>query len=263
MKLQDRDYTLILNEEERQAYENELAYTSKKGIKNTAKFPRFSHPNPEIRKFLWHKRSLFPNNFLHLSEYKGNDFEAEANMFREIIYKAKNELEIQRYIKENRKWFIPGSIFLDYNFGHHDAYLFPEQKLGNTYTADYMLLGKNSDGYNIVLVEFEKANTEYTLSTSNTESESVRKGMTQIKDWKRWIDCNRDFFLKDIELTRKGIDVPTYRIYYYLVVSRRDFMHQTALDVRSQSMYEHTNIKIVTYDRLVGNIMTLSRYATW
>lgn len=72
-----------------------------------------------------------------------------------MIYKAKNEQEIQQYIKQNRKWFIPGSIFLDYNFGHHDAYLFPEQKLGNEYAVDYMLLGKNSDGYSIVLVEFE------------------------------------------------------------------------------------------------------------
>lgn len=59
-----------------------------------------------------------------------------------MIYKAKNEQEIQKYIKQNRKWFIPGSIFLDYNFGHHDAYLFPEQKLGNEYAVDYMLLGK-------------------------------------------------------------------------------------------------------------------------
>ena len=32
MKLQDRDYTLILTNEEKLAYEDELAYESKKGI---------------------------------------------------------------------------------------------------------------------------------------------------------------------------------------------------------------------------------------
>lgn len=263
MNLQDRDYTLILSDEEQKAYDEEVAYAAKRGPKNTRKFPRFSHPDVEIRKFLWHKRSLFPNNFLYLKEYKDNDFESEAEAFSNVIYTAKNELEIQRYIKQNRKWFIPGSIFLDYNFGHHDAYLFPEQQLGNKYAADYMLLGKNSDGYNIVLVEFEKANTEYLLTTSNVESESVRKGLTQIQDWKRWIERNLDFFLRDIELSQKGIDVPVYRIYYYLVVSRRDFMTPTALDVRSQSMYEKINTKIVTFDRSVDNVIKLSKHVTW
>lgn len=263
MRLQDRDYTITLNEEEKRAYEAELVYEAKKGPKNNHGFPRFSHPDKEIRKFIWHRRSLFPNNFLYLKEYKDLDLQAESDMFRNIIYTSKNELEIQQYIKQNRKWFIPGSIFLDYNFGHHDAYLFPEQKLGNEYAADYMLVGKSSDGYSIVLIEFEKANTEYLLSTSNMESDSVRKGLTQIQDWKRWMDKNRDYFLRNICLTQEGIDIPIYRIYYYLVVSRRDFMTQIALEVRSQNMYERQNTKIVTFDRLVDNIKKLESNHSW
>lgn len=128
MKLQDRDYNIILNEEEKRAYEAELTYETSKGPKNNRGFPRFSHPNKEVREFIWHKRSLFPNNFLHLIEYKTvYDFEEEAEKFKDVIYNSKNELEIQQYIKLNRKWFIPGSVLVDYNFGHHDAYLFPEQ----------------------------------------------------------------------------------------------------------------------------------------
>ncbi len=263
MKLQDRNYELILTDKEQEAYEAEISYELKKGLKNTHNFPRFSHPDKEIRKFIWHKRSLFPNNYLYLGEYKDLDFEQEAIEFQNVIYAAENELKIQQYIKQYRKWFIPGSIFLDYNFGHHDAYLFPEQQLGNEYAADYMLIGKNSDGYSIVLVEFEKANTEYLINTANTESESVRKGLTQIQDWKRWIDGNRDYFLKNIGFFQQGIDVPVCRIYYYLVVSRRDFMNQMALDVRSQSMYEKLNTKIVTFDRLVDNIKKLGGRPAW
>ena len=158
------------------------------------------------------------------------------------------------FIKRNKKWFIPGSIFLDYNFGHHDAYLFPEQQLGNDYIVDYMLLGKNSDGYSIVFV---------VISTMNAESESVRKGLTQIQDWKRWIDSNRDYLLRNIGLLQRGIDVPTFRFYYYLVVSRRDFMNQTALNVRSQNIYERINTKIVTFDRLVDNVKKLNGRPGW
>ena len=243
MKLQDRDYSIYLNEEEKRAYEAEAAYAALKGPKSTRGFPRFSHPDKDIREFIWHKRSLFPNNYLHLAEYKNEfDFEIEAEKFNDIIYNCKNELEIQQYIKQNKKWFIPGSIFVDYNFGHHDAYLFPEQELGN---------------------EFEKANTEYLLQTRNTESESVRKGLTQIQDWKRWMDKNRDYFLRNVGLLQQGIDILVYRIYYYLVVSRRDFMTPIALEVRSQSMYEMKNTKIVTFDRLVDNIRKLEKNHSW
>lgn len=122
---------------------------------------------------------------------------------------------MQQYIKLNKKWYIPGSIFLNYNFGHHDAYLFPEQKLGNEYTVDYMLVGKSSDGYSVVLVEFEKADTPYCRSTDNMESESV---------------------------------------------SRRDFMDEKELEVRSQTMYDLHNVKIVTFDRWEDNIRKLKLY---
>lgn len=258
MKLQDRDYNIILNEEEKKAYEAELAYVAIKWPKSTRGFPRHSHPDKEIREFIWHKRSLFSNNYLHFSEYKNElDFEAEADKFKDIIYNCKNELEIQQYIKQNKKWFIPGSIFVDYNFGHHDAYLFPEQELGNEFAVDYMLIGKNPDGYSIVLIEFEKTNTEYLLQTRNTESESLRKGLTQIQDWKRWMDKNRDYFLRNIGLLQHGIGILVYQIHYYLVVSQRDFMTPVSLEVRSQSIYEMKKIRIVTFDRLVDNVRKL------
>lgn len=263
MFLQDRDYTIYSNDEEKEAFIHDEKYENCNGIKSNRNFLRFSHPDTDIRRFIWHRRSLFPNNYLYFLEYKEINFEKEADEYNKVIYSANNEHEIQTYIKGNRKWFIPGAIFLDYNFGHHDAYLFPEQKLGNSFIADYMLIGKNSDGYNIVLIEFEKANTPYLIKTGNIESESVRKGIAQIKDWKRWIDQNRDFFMKDIGLSKFGIDVPTYRIFYYLVVSRRDLMTEQAIDVRSQSVYEMQNTKIVTFDRLTDNILKLQNHNSW
>lgn len=39
MRLQDRDYTITLNEEEKIAYEAELVYEAKKGPKNNHGFP--------------------------------------------------------------------------------------------------------------------------------------------------------------------------------------------------------------------------------
>lgn len=45
--------------------------------------------------------------------------------------------------------------------------------LGAEYIVDYVLLGKSSDGYSLVLIEFENLDTPFAISASNTESDSV------------------------------------------------------------------------------------------
>ena len=77
------------------------------------------------------------------------------------------------------------------------------------------------------------------------------------------MDKNRDYFLRNVGLLQQGLDIPVYRIYYYLVVSRRDFMTPVALEVRSPSMYEMKNTKIATFDRLVDNIRKLEKNHSW
>ena len=213
--------------------------------------------------YLYNKSKWFSDHCLYLMNYKELDFEKESREFNLVISNAKNESDVQKYIKCNKKWFIPGSIFLDYNFGHQETYLFPEQRLGNDYIADYMLIGKESGGYTLILVEFETPNTEYLISTVNMESESVRKGLTQLQDWKRWLDNNREYFMRNIGLREFGIDIPTYRTFYYLVVSRRKYMNKLVVEVRGQSIYEKHNSKIVTFDRLSENITKLGNRAIW
>jgi len=120
-----------------------------------------------------------------------------------------------------------------------------------------MLIGKDSGRYSLVLVELETLNTEYLIGTANMESESVRKGLTQLQDWKRWLENNREYFMRDIGLREFGIDIPTYKTYFYLVVGRKKYMNKIAIEVRAQSMYERHNIKIVTFDRLLENVRKL------
>ena len=116
-----------------------------------------------------------------------------------------------------------------------------------------MLIGKNSIGYHIVLVEFEDVNVDFRMKTSNSETEAVRKGMTQI--WKRWMDNNREYFLKNIGLPNIANKVPSWGIRYCLVVGRRSRMDDVANQIRWQ---KDSEMKIISYDRLVDNIEHLS-----
>lgn len=257
MSLYDRDFSEFLNEEEKNAQHLQENFDNTRGFKRVNESPKNKHDDIGVRKFLWHYNSLFPNNYLWYMELKQLDLEKESQLFSDVIYSVKTENEIQTYIKENKKWFIPASLFKEYNFAHHGAYIFPEMRLGSEYKADYGLVGKNSDGYHIVLVEFEKADVEFKLKNQNSESESVRKGLTQIRDWKRWIDSNRAYFLRTYKFTDKGIDIPSYHFHYCVVVGRRDRMNEAAYDLKSQLSNEYNNLKIVTFDRLVDNISKL------
>lgn len=201
-----------------------------------------------------------PENFIEFKPgwYREIDFDSEATAFLEAINQAKRENDIQRYIKENKKWFIPASIFVDYDFGHHEAYIVPEQALGAEYRVDYMLLGRNSIGHQIILVEFEDVNVDYKTQSLNIETDSIRKGLAQIRDWKRWLDTNREYFMKSCGLVDISRNIPTWGIRYCLVASRRDRMSTIANQMRGQSEYETPGLHIVTYDRLVDNIKRLS-----
>jgi len=253
MSLYERDYSKVITDEEKNAQHQYVDYKNQLGIK-LANDLRFNHPNVECRKFLERYNSLFPNNKLDINSLKILDFPKEIEDYKYIIYKLGDERAIQSYIKTNRKWFIPASIFKDYNFGHHDAYLFPEMMLGAEYKVDYALLGQNSDGYSMVFVEFENANTKFLIDSYNSESESVRKGIAQIRDWKQWIENHRDYFFQSSGLKDKKVDIPITRFFYCLVVSTRKKMDERAREVRSRICYEMSNTKIITFDRLADNI---------
>ena len=119
---------------------------------------------------------IVPDNYIDLGKINESNynFEEEADALQKALDAAKKENDIQQYIKRTGKWFIPASILKDYDFGHHSAYLVSEQPLGAEYKVDYMLLGHNSIGHQIVLVEFEDVNVDYTIRSSNILTDYVR-----------------------------------------------------------------------------------------
>lgn len=192
-----------------------------------------------------------------LKKDKSIDYNTEADMFLNELDKANKEHDVQKYIKDNKKWFIPGALFHNYNFGHHEAMIIPEFHLGEEYIADYLLIGRNSIGRYLVFVEFENVNVEICLKTSNAFTDDVRKGITQIKDWKRWIAANKEYMVRNTELA-KWIDLPLqdWRICYCLVVGRRSLNNDMAKNLRGEE--EHSSgISIVTYDRIVDKMRLL------
>lgn len=102
--------------------------------------------------------TLFPGNYLDERILNRSDeLEDLCNLFLPLLNNPETgERDILNFIRDNRAYHLIGSIQKkNYNFGHHGTYIFPEFQLGSSYQVDYLILGKNSDGYHFVFVELE------------------------------------------------------------------------------------------------------------
>jgi len=217
---------------------------------------------PVYRKYpkaVRHFMSLFPNNYLDIVDLKQERKPHKILFeFRSLLNTPNvSERALINFIRNKGAFFIIASILKDnYHFGHHDAYIFPEFPLGNTYKADYLLVGKSSGGYEFVFVELESA--QGCVTTKDGELGSVfRKGYNQIIAWNEWIEANFHFLSESFSKLKKSTErldeeflkFDKSRIHYCLVAGRRsDFSSKT---YRIRRRFKQNNILLLHYENLM------------
>ena len=206
-----------------------------------------------------HYLSLFPNNHINLCDMKKQgDLQVLNDKFKAIVHSENAlELDVLSFINKTPAYHIIGSIFEcgRFNFGHHEAYLFPEFSFDGKYRADYLLIGKGSGGYEFVFIEFERSNGRITLKDGNL-GEVFRKGINQISDWQTWLDANFQSLGKYFEgikgkgeLPEEFLKYDTTRMHYVVVAGlRSDFDEKTYRLQRDKLKKE--DIKLLQYDNL-------------
>lgn len=252
MKLFERDYQNLTADEKKLERKIRNKYTIQLGKLKAYNSKMFN----EFPKAVRHYNSLFPNNYLDVVDLKDEIKLKRLNQQflnivedREII-----ETDILRFIKENRAYHIIGSIFSEYSFGHHDAYLFREFQLGNSYQVDYLLVGKSSDGYNFIFIEFENPYGRITL-TNGEFGDVIRKGLNQINDWVFWIEESYSLLSESFEketnnqLPKEFYKLDTSRMNYVVVAGRRNDYKKKTNNLRRRLLKEK-NIKLLHYDNL-------------
>ena len=249
--LYKRDYFKLEPEEieEKEKIDSERSSENKFGkISNFRRYPA------AIR----HNQSLFPNNYMDIVNLKNEEMiSKQCEDFLALLNdKSITELDIKHFIQNNEYYHIPASIMKDsgYSFGHHDAFVFKEFSLGTSYVADYVLVGLSSDGYKFIFVEFE--NPYNNVTTKNGEfGTTIRKGLSQVDDWKRFIESN--YFSIGTEFkkyTKNNLPDEFFiydstRINYVVVAGRRaDFKEKTYMLKRE--LEQDKNIKLYHYDNL-------------
>lgn len=251
LKIYDRDYNYLTEQEIREwknIKDKEIQYNRKFGKKNL--FPYYP---AAVR----HKLSLFPNNYLDPCELKNEEklLILIEEYMKVISNKTTDERDILNWIRDNKAYHIIASILKYYPFGHHDAYIFPEFQLGNSYRVDYLLIGKGSGGYEFIFVELEHPYKKITLASDNL-GETFRKGLYQVDDWNLWLQDNfkslyhtfNKYKNKEKELPHDFIINENSRFHFVVVAGRREHFSEKTYAIRRQ--YFRNGILLLHYDNL-------------
>ncbi|MDW3195446.1 MAG: DUF4263 domain-containing protein [Cytophagales bacterium] len=202
--------------------------------------------------------SLFPNNMLDIDELMISDRTTRIlSDFRSLIdSRASTERDILNFIKSNRAYFIIASVLVDFHFGHHVAYAFPEFELPPDYRVDYLIIGKSSYGHEFVFVELENPYNSITVKDGGLGS-TFRKGIKQLSDWNNWIESNfnhlqlmfEKFKGTTCEFPEEFRKLDTTRMHYITVAGRRTDFNEVTYRMARKMMSDR--FRILHYDNLL------------
>lgn len=253
MKLYQRDYTKEPTEFEKREYEQ--VCENEKEVMIGKKNLYYKYPEA-VR----HYNSLFPNNHIELIDWKmsGKMNELTEEFYHIVHNPSSTERDILRFINHKPAQYIIGSLLTYKNFGHHETYIFPEFSIGNgKYYADYLIVGKNSGGYEFVFVELEAPNKSTTIK-SGYEGQATRSGLNQISDWKYQIETDftsitKEFEKSCIDAENLPIEFRQYdstRMHYMVIVGLRDDYNDITYRTR-RSKAQAQEIDMYHYDNLI------------
>lgn len=264
MKIHSRDYC-ILTQEEKEEWEI---------LKEKEIVPGIGNGDFVVRRSLYreypvavrHYKSLFPNNHLDIVELQQTErLTSLAEMFLAVIDSPNsNERSILNWIREEKAYFIIASIMKGYySFGHHDAFVFPEFQLGNSFQVDYLIVGRSSGGYEFIFVELEHPNKNITLANGHL-GDAMRKGERQVTDWKYWLESNYTTLYETYkkyksprkDLTEEFIKYDSSRIHYVVVAGRRNDFNDRTYQLKRQKR-QTENILMLHYDNLYDSAKAL------
>jgi hypothetical protein len=255
MNLYKRDYSILTADEK-----SEWQFLKEKEvIEGSGKLKIIRSLFRQYPKAARHFESYFPNHYLDPVELSERErLTAQLNEFSEFLNSDNvSERKILNFINHDHRYFLIASILNYYHFGHHDAYLFPEFQIGNTYKADYLIVGLGSGGWEFIFIELEAPKGNITKQDGDT-GDAFRKGLTQIENWDTWLDSNylslNETFTK---YKKNGKTLPEdftkmdkSRFHFVIIAGRRDDFNEKTYRIQRKKLKEGS-IRLLHYDNII------------
>jgi hypothetical protein len=183
---------------------------------------------------------------------------------QEIITEAKGERAAQVYLEKYPE-VLGGLLFST------RPHVVSQFRLGDEYVTDFVVARGFSGGWEIKMVELESPSVPM-FNKDGSHAKSYNKAHSQVTEWKRYVETNREYFLKRLSETIKEKDLnptdlskgkePTDSVgwlmthpqsmavvTYVIIISNRGLMEDEHYWRRSDS--KESSITTMTYDRVL------------
>lgn len=217
-----------------------------------------------LENYIFHKyESLFPNNEIDLFDLKTYkvEWKKKLELFKNLVANpSTNERNILKFIKSKNAYFLVKSLLINYRFGHHRAYIFPEFQLSNEFRTDFLIIGTNSDGHHFLLIEFENPHGQIVTQKGNL-STVPHKGIMQVREWRRWLPKNFNSFQSTLkkykgqtkEFNNDFFEFDQERINYLVIAGTRDNFNEVTYQEQREINGAATRIKLLHFTSLIEN----------
>jgi hypothetical protein len=178
---------------------------------------------------------------------------AEIDQLESIIDRATDESPIRTFLETHTH--VLASLV-----GGPERFCIPGVSLGRKYVADFFLADVDSLGIRWILIELESPRSRVTLEKSNQFDKSARKGISQVQEWREWLQNNLDqarrrtaedgLGLFDIRPLTEGL----------VFVGRRQNLRLSSKALRLQ-LWEQDRIQMHSYDWLLEQLRGVLTYS--
>jgi hypothetical protein len=147
--------------------------------------------------------------------------------------------------------------------GGHERYCLPHPRLGSQRVPDFAIAEVNSLGVRWILVELETPRSEVTLADGSTLEAHARKGVSQVREWREWLQNNLAYARQTRRNDGLGLVDIRPKSEGLVLVGRRHLLSADA-DRERQAFAEESNILVHTYDWLLERLAgTLAHVGPW
>ena len=167
-----------------------------------------------------------------------------------VIEIAQDERPIQVFIEEHPEILAAWGT---------QSFVLPQHALGRKYVPDFLVSDTNSLGIRWVLVELETPQSSVTLATQNELDAVARRGVTQIKEWREWLQNNLDMARRPVSQDGLGLIDIRPMSEGLVLVGRRALLNDNSGAVRNP-FREQNAIQIHTYDWFVERLFGIVEY---
>lgn len=172
--------------------------------------------------------------------------EEDVNRLEEVIGTATDEKPIQNLI-ESRPQLLAALL------RGKDRFCLSRVQLPGKYEADFLICDADSLGLRWVFVELETPKSTVTLVKDNQLDKHARKGVSQVQEWREWIQNNLALARQSRQDDGLGLVDIRPQSEGLVLVGRRRNLGNNARPVRNQ-IREKLTIHVHTYDWLVETL---------